>query len=78
MAVFCRSGLWFFFVGQFLAFLGWVEGESFVFFFLTLFPEEPEVENYSAQVCPAGSLQQDPVNTLNKSLLTQQGCRLPC
>lgn len=30
---------WFvvFFVGQFLAFLGWVEGESFVFFFLRCF-----------------------------------------
>lgn len=39
-----------------------------MFFFLTLFPEEPELENYSAQVCPAGSLQR--VNTVNKSLLT--------
>lgn len=55
MSVFCRSGLWFF-VGQFLAFWGWVEGESFVLFFLTLVPDEAELENCSVQVCPVGSL----------------------
>ena len=49
-------------VGQFLAFWGWVEGESFgLFFFLTLVPEEPELENHSGQVCPAGSLWQLPI-----------------